>query len=412
MHEKIYNSFMKRLQAFKFQLNISGGEERSLCRFAGSSRFVYNKALALQKMRYEQGEKKLTYAGLCKELTSWRCDPETVWLRLCHSQVLQQSLKDLERAYNNFFSKRADFPRFKRKGLHDSFRFPQGVKLDQANSRIFLPKLGWMRYRNSRVVPGEVSNVTVSRVADKWYVSIQTEREVAEPHHPAMTAVGIDVGISQFATLSNGVVFPPINSFKTHQNRLSAYQRKMSKRIKFSNNWKKSQKQINRLHQKIANIRRDYLHQTTSIISKNHAMVCIEDLQIKNMSKSAAGTIALPGKNVKAKSGLNKAIHDQGWYEFRRQLEYKQAWQGGEVIAVPAHHTSQTCPECEHVDAMNRTTQAHFSCVQCGYANNADFVGAINILRAGLARLACGEMVQLGRFMNQEPTEVAHALVA
>jgi putative transposase len=403
---------MKRLQAYKFKLNISGSEARNLYRFAGSSRFVYNKALALQKARYEQGEKKLNYAALCKELTAWRNDPTMLWLRACHSQVLQQSLKDLERSYQNFFEKRADFPKFKRRGLRDSFRFPQGIKLDQVNNRIYLPKIGWLRYWNSRDVPGEISNVTISRTIDKWYVSIQTEREVPEPNHPSTSAVGIDVGVSQFATLSNGVVFHAINSLKRHQKRLAAYQRTMSRRIKFSKNWKKSQKQIGRLHHKVANIRSNHLHQTSTTISKNHAVVCIEDLQIKNMSKSAVGTIAFPGKNVRAKSGLNKAILAQGWGEFRRQLEYKQAWLGGDVIAVPAHYTSQTCPECAHVDARNRATQARFACMNCGYINNADYVGAVNILRAGLARLACGEMVQLGRSMNQEPAEVAHALVA
>jgi len=141
-------------------------------------------------------------------------------------------------------------------------------------------------------------------------------------------------------------------------------------------------------------------------------MVCVEDLQIKNMSKSAAGTIALPGKNVRAKSGLNKSIFDQGWYEFRRQLEYKQAWRGGVLIAVPPHHTSQTCPRCGHVAANNRQTQATFCCVRCNHESNADLVGAINILRAGHARIACGETVRLGRSMNQEPTEVTQALVA
>jgi putative transposase len=110
------------------------------------------------------------------------------------------------------------------------------------------------------------------------------------------------------------------------------------------------------LHNKISHIRENYLHQVTHTISKNHAMVCVEDLQIKNMSQSACGTLALPGKNVRAKSGLNKAILDQGWYEFRRQLEYKQRWRGGMVIAVSPQYTSQTCPLCHHVDAMNRKT--------------------------------------------------------
>ncbi len=166
------------------------------------------------------------------------------------------------------------------------------------------------------------------------------------------------------------------------------------------------------MHSKIVNIRHNYLHQTTHAISKNHTLVCVEDLKIKNMSKSASGTLLSPGRNVKAKSGLNKAILDQSWYEFRRQLEYKQHWRGGIVIAVSPQYTSQTCPECNHVDALNRQTQSQFACVKCSYKNNADVVGAINILRAGHAQLACGETVQSGRSMNQEPTEATHALVA
>jgi putative transposase len=149
-------------------------------RFAGSCRFVFNKALALQSERHAQGEKKLGYAGL-KALTEWKAQPETLWLSDTPSQTLQQSLKNLERAYKNFFDKRADFPRFKKKGQSDSFRYPQGIKLDQSNNRICLPKLGWIRYRNSRDVPGTVKNATVGYSCGKWFVSIQTEREVEQP---------------------------------------------------------------------------------------------------------------------------------------------------------------------------------------------------------------------------------------
>ncbi|MFB9848770.1 RNA-guided endonuclease InsQ/TnpB family protein, partial [Oceanisphaera arctica] len=150
-------------------------------RFAGSCRFVFNKALALQQERREQGEKKLGYAELCKQLTQWKRDGSTAWLADTPSQALQQTLKDLERAYTNFFAKRADFPCFKKKGRGDSFRYPQGYKLDQGNRRLFLPKLGWVRYRNSRDVLGVIKNVTVSQSNGKWYAAIQTEREVAVP---------------------------------------------------------------------------------------------------------------------------------------------------------------------------------------------------------------------------------------
>ncbi|MCO8162804.1 helix-turn-helix domain-containing protein, partial [Pseudomonas sp. 21LCFQ010] len=142
---------MQRLQAFKYELMPDGQQERQMRRFAGSCRFVFNKALALQKQRHEQGENKLGYAGLCKLLTEWRNSPPTAWLADAPVHPLQQSLKDLERAYTNFFARRADFPRLKKKGQRDSFRYPdpKQIKLDQTNSRLFLPKLGWLRYRNS-----------------------------------------------------------------------------------------------------------------------------------------------------------------------------------------------------------------------------------------------------------------------
>ena len=381
---------MQRLQAFKYELMPNGEQQRQMRRFAGSCRFVFNKALALQKERYEQGEKKLGYAGLCKLLTEWRNDTETVWLADAPVHPLQQTLKDLERAYSNFFAKRADFPRFKKKGQSDSFRYPDAkqIKLDQDNGRVFLPKLGWLRYRNSRDVLGTVKNITVSNNSGKWFVSIQTERELALPI-PQGDAIGIDMGVARFATLSDGTYFAPLNSFRRHEERLRRAQRAMSRKIKFSRNWKKAKARVQRIHSRIGNARRDFLHKATTTISQNHAMVCIEDLQVRSMSRSAAGTTEKPGRNVRAKSGLNKSILDQGWFEFRRQLDYKLAWSGGWLVAVPPQYTSRTCPCCGHVSADNRKTQARFLCVECGFQENADRVGAINVLRAGHARFAC-----------------------
>lgn len=400
---------MQRLQAFKFELMPTGEQQRLMRRFAGSCRFTYNKALALQTSLYEQGEKKLGYAGLCKALTEWKAQPETAWLSETPSQALQQTLKDLERAYTNFFAKRADFPRFKKKGMGDSFRYPQGIKLDQGNDRLFLPKLGWVRYRNSRTVLGEIKNVTVSQSGGKWFASIQTQREVDQPLPTATTAIGIDVGIARFATMSDGSFIAPLHSFKKHQQRLAREQRRMSRKIKFSSNWKKAKACVQKIHTGIANARKDFLHKITTTISQNHALVCIEDLQVRNMSRSSRGSSEQPGKMVKQKSGLNRAILDQGWGEFRRQLEYKMAWSGGMVLAVPPQHTSQTCPCCGHVSKDNRQTQATFLCVDCGYEHHADVVGAINVLERGHRLLACGEKVQSDRSMKQEPTEATQA---
>ena len=403
---------MKRLHAFKFELRPNGQQQRQMRRFAGSCRVVFNEALALQKDRYERGEKKLGYAGLCKELTAWRNGAAlpsgrvAPWLAEAPVHPLQQALKDRERAYTHFFARRADFPRFKKKGQSDSFRYPdpKPLKLDQANSRLFLPKLGWLRMRLSRDVLGTVKNVTVSASCGKWFVSIQTEREVEQPI-PNGSAVGIDMGVARFATLSDGTFLAPLNSFRRHEDRLRKAQQSMSRKVKFSSNWKKEKSRIQTIHSRIGNARRDDLHKTSTAISQNHAMVCIEDLQVRNMSRSAAGTTEAPGRNVRAKSGLNKSILDQGWAEFRRQLDYKLQWSGGWLVAVPPHNTSRTCPCCGHIAADNRRTQAQFQCVACGYASHADVVGAMNILARGHRVAACGDVVHSGPSMKQEPTE-------
>jgi putative transposase len=380
-------------QAFKYELRPNEEQMRKMVRFAGSCRYVYNKALTIQKERHENGLKNLKYAELCRLLTEWRNSPETAWLAETPCAPLQQALKNLERAYKNFFEKRADVPTPKLKNRHDSFRYPAAFKVDEANDRIFLPKLGWMRYRNSRKILGEVRNVTVSRQADKWFVSIQTRREVDLPPQKN-GVVGIDLGVARFATFSDGDFVEPIDSFKKHEKRLKKAQKKLSridkeqkklsKKEKGSKNRRKALRKLQRIHAKIANVRKDFLHKHTARITKNHGVVVVEDLRVKNMSASAKGTTDNPGKNVKAKSGLNKSILDQGWYEFRRQLEYKMTWSGGRLVAAPAHNTSRTCPACGHVSRENRRTQSKFACVKCGFEGHADVVGATNILSRGM----------------------------
>ena len=406
---------MLRRQAFKYELMPNGEQQRAMRRFAGSCRFVFNKALALQQANHQTGEKFIGYVAMAKRLTEWRNGCETPWLKDAPVHPLQHALKDLERAYKNFFAKRAGFPRFKRKGSGERFRYPDAKQfvIDQPNSRIKLPKLGWMRYRNSRDILGVAKNITISQSCGKWYASIQTEREIEQPIPVATTAIGIDVGIARFATLSDGSFIAPLNSFRAHQQRLARYQRRMSRKVRFSNNWKKEKARVQKVHTDIARARKDFLHKTTTTISQNHALVCIEDLQVRNMSRSSKGTSERPGKRVSQKSGLNRAILDQGWAEFRRQLEYKMQWAGGMLLAVPAHHTSQTCPCCGHVVAENRRTQAQFLCVACEHTAHADLVGAINVLERGQRLFACGEdgsgrsrkTTTQPASVKQEPTE-------
>ncbi|WGZ95384.1 MAG: transposase [Candidatus Thiothrix putei] len=280
---------MQRLQAFKYELKPDGAQQRLMRRYAGSYRFVYNKALALQQANHAAGETFIGYVAMAKHLTAWRNGTETPWLKDAPVHPLQHALKDLDKAYKNFFAN----------GLRASR--PSG---------------------------------------------------------------------------------------------------------KFSNNWKKAKAKVQKIHTKIANARRDFLHKATTTISQNHAVVFVEELQVWNMSQSAAGTAENPGTNVAAKSGLNKAILDQGWGEFRRQLDYKTVWNGGMLFTVPPQYTSQTCPCCGHVSADNRQTQACFACVACGYENHADVVGAVNVLERGHRLLACGDGA-LRLSMKQKPAEVS-----
>ncbi len=192
-------------------------------------------------------------------------------------------------------------------------------------------------------------------------MSLQTEREVEQPI-PKGGAVGIDMGVARFATLSDSTFYAPLNSFKRHETALRKAQQAMSRKMRFSNNGKKAKAKVQKIHSRIGNARRDYLYKTSTAISKNHAMVCIEDLRVRNLSRSAAGTTEQPGRSVRAKSGLNKSILDQDWFAFRCQLDYKLAWNGGHLIAVPPQNTSRTCPCCAHVSAENRQTQARLAC--------------------------------------------------
>ena len=375
---------MKILKAFKFEIRPNGEQIRKMNQSCGCSRFVYNKALALHNEEYQRDKTFFKYEKYANMLPEWKKAFE--WLKEPPSQILQQSLKDLERAFKNL-KQGMGLPKFKKKGDKDSFRLPQGCQLEQQNNRIYLPKIGWVRYRNHREVLGKIKNVTVSKKCGKWFVSIQTEFEQETPL-PKGGEVGIDMGIARFATLSNGEYIEPINAFAHLKGKLAKLQRQLKSKTKFSNNWKKLKLKISRLHNRIANIRKNFLHQTSSAISKNHAVVYMEDLQVSNMSKSAKGTVEQHGKNVKAKSGLNRSILDQSWSEFRRQLDYKLLWNGGYLVTVPPQNTSRRCPVCSHTDKENRKTQVGFACVACGYESNADLVGAINILRRGQAILA------------------------
>jgi len=372
---------MKIRKGYKYRLKTNHSIIQQFARFAGGCRFVWNKILAINEARYLAGVPRLSYHDAAGLLTLWKQSEEYGFLRDVHSQILQQCLKDLDRAYTNLYAGRAAPPTYRKKFLADAFRYPQGFQVD--GNQVYLPKIGWVRFWKSRAIEGIIKNVTVSRSGKHWFVAFQVEMEMSDPMHPSDTWGGIDLGIATFAALSDGTLIPPLNALRTQESKLARAQHHLARKVKFSQNWKKQQARIRRIHIKIANCRHDFLHKHSTEISKNHAVIVVEDLQVAHMSKSAKGTLEEPGHNVKAKSGLNKAILDQGWGMFRRLLTYKQAWRGGEVIAVNPRYTSQRCAVCGHVSAKNRVQQVLFSCQTCGHSYHADVNAARNILALG-----------------------------
>ena len=389
-------------KAYKVRLKTNTETEQKLLRFCGSARFLWNKSLAMNLERLERRQGILWYHELAFWLRLWKQSGEYGFLKECPSQVLQQKLMDLDRAFRDSFDRGQRLKRlpvFKRKGRGEGIRFPQGFRIE--GRRIFLPKIGWVGFYKSRDIEGMVKNITISARAGRWYASIQVEQEIDIQKHPSDSDIGIDAGIKCFAAFSDGTLVEGVNSFRRHEDRLAREQRKLSRKQRGSQNWKKQKRKISRLHHTIACVRSDFLHKLTTEISQNHARVYVEGLNIRGMSASARGTIEEPGRKVNAKSGLNKSILDQGWFEFRRQLEYKLDWKGGQLAEVDYRYTSRRCSCCGYTAKENRESQAVFVCLACGYEQHADVNAARNILTVGQTGMACRANRSGGR--QQEP---------
>jgi len=389
MIESIFNK-MLICKAFIFRLRFKATDDiAKLRQFAGCCRFVWNKALALQKQRLDEGKFCLSYAQMTPLLVKWK--KKYPFLKVVPSQSLQQCLKDLDRAIRDALDKSSPkkFPVFKKKfRSKESFRYPQGFKVE--NRRIFLPKYGWSRFFKSREIEGTPKNVTVSLRGDHWYISVQTEMDIPAPVHSSKSAVGCDFGTVRLVTMSDGSYKMPINAYKERSTELANAQRKLARMVKGSRNRQKQLRSIRNIHIQISAKRLDHLQKITHELSKNHALVALENLNVKDMTKSAGGTKDAPGGNVRQKSDLNRAILDQGWGTFKRLLEYKERWRGGLAVFVNPAYTSQECSVCGHVSSENRPSQKLFYCQRCGHTSNADENAAKVVLsRVGHTPNAC-----------------------
>jgi putative transposase len=370
-------------------------EQEEQCeQWIGCCRLVFNLGLEQRETGRLTGN-FVNYVNATNDLPELKAEYE--FLQQVPAQVLQQALKDLERAFLQFFKQAAKWPRYRRKGTNNSFRYPQGVCCNDParNNQVFLPKLGWVRLRNAyprlgtRAHEGELKYTTVSRAADGWYISFTCEVEVPTPDSISKAGkhLGLDMGIVNSVTTSKGDHHQLPTMSDREQKKLQILHRKVSSKARGSKNQKKAAVKLAKYYKYLRDRKVDAVHKLTTSMVKQYGFIVSEALQIKNMTKSASGTIEEPepGTNVAQKSGLNRAILvEQIWGESFRQLTYKSEWYGSLFARAPAHYSSQECSECAHISQENRESQAVFHCKKCGHKANADVNAAVVILQRGL----------------------------
>jgi putative transposase len=358
-------------RAHKYRLEPTPEQVEWLERCVGACRYIYN--IALEQRRDHWRKAKLSYVQQARELT--KCRSEFDWLSSIPIHFLQNALKDLDLAFQRFFFGASGHPKPRKRFRNDSFREsdPACIDFKRLNRRkgaVRLPKVGWIKLRDWRSLGGKLRNATVSVRAGHWYISIQWNCEIPDPPKSSLPTTGCDRGVKVFAAIRDRRIEAP-KHFRKIEEKLAKLQRRLSRKTKFSANWQKLMAKIRRLYVHAANARKDFLHKSSTEIAKSHGVVKVERLNVKGMSACAKGTLGEPGRNVRQKSGLNKAILDQGWYMFTTMLGYKLTERGGKLQEVEAKYTSQTCAECGVIDTRSRSGEL-FKCVACGHEDHAD----------------------------------------
>lgn len=371
-------------KVYRFRMKPTVSQEQSLGRLVGARRFIWNWGLARKREHSKTTGKTLSYRALAAELTALKSKPQTTWLMEADSQALQQVLKDLDRAFVNFFERRARFPRFEsRKRDQARFRIPQRVKI--ADGKVYCPKVGWVRIRQSREVEGTTKSATFCRDAGgHWYVSliVAFERPDIVPIVGPTKVVGIDLGLVDFATLSNGSKpIPAPKFYRKAQAKIRRAQKAVSRRKPGSQRKAEARIKLARAHQKSANQRGDFLHKLTTKLVNEHDTICIEDLNIKGL----------------ARTKLAKSFTDASMGEFRRQLEYKCLWNHKVLVVVDRFFpSSKMCNACGALNDRLTRSDREWAC-DCGAHHERDFLAACNIRDEGLRLLAAGQAGQVKR---------------
>ncbi|MBB2169944.1 transposase [Gluconacetobacter aggeris] len=371
-------------RGFTYRLEPDLAQEESFAQFAGVCRLVWNLALEQRRNHWRNYQARtgnnLNYVAQARELTALRADVDFV---RAVSQVCQQNaLKALDDAYRRALKGLGGFPQMKKKGEHDSFTFAgrdvQVERLNRRFGRVKLPKIGWIRFRMTRDLSGRITEATVSMTPLGWHISIGCKDCDVQAFATDRT-VGVDRGVSVPLMLSDGTPYALPETLALLDRRARKAQRVASRRKRGSRRYAKAQRRVAAIRAKQARVRKHWAHGVTTDIARKFGTVVIERLRTKDMTKSASGTIAEPGRNVAQKRGLNRAILNVGWHQIEAMLFYK----ANRVVKVDPRFTSQTCSCCGAVDSRSRKNQAAFVCSACGFRANADHNAAINILHRG-----------------------------
>jgi len=370
-------------KSFKFRVYPTREQKKELVRQFDASRFVYNYFLRQRIDFYvaHRGEKKqsLNYNDTSALLTQLKKQPEYNWLRDTNAQSLQQSLRNLDIAYNNFFNKRTEFPRFKSKRAKQSFHVPQSFSVNVENEHLIIPKITPLKIVLHRHIEGKMKGVTISRSpSGNYFASILCEVEINPSPKSLGHTIGLDLGLKHFAISSDGAKIDSPRYFRVSERRLSRFQRNLSRKKNGSRGQEKARLKVARQHEKIVNQRIDFLHKLSRRLVDESQAIYVEDLNVKGMIKNRA---------------LAKSIGDSGWGEFVRWLEYKGRWNGCYIGKIDRFFpSSKRCHKCGYIYQDLRLSEREWTCPECGNTVDRDENAAQNILifgeerRAGMAR--------------------------
>ncbi|MGC8534687.1 MAG: RNA-guided endonuclease InsQ/TnpB family protein [Rhizomicrobium sp.] len=368
----------------KIALDPNNAQATYLARAAGVARFAYNWALAEWKRQYEAWKSdnrlpKPSQAALRRQLNAVKRE-QFPWMLDVTKNAPQMAIIQLGQAFQNFFTGRARYPQFRKKGVHDRFTLTND-QFDIDGSRMRIPNLGWVRMRETLRFAGKIMSATVLRVADRWYVSLTVDTPDSShlPKAENQGAAGVDLGVSALATLSTGEAIPGPKAHKALLDRLRRTSRSLSRKVKGSANRKKARARLAKLHARIAAIRSDALHKLTTDLTRRFHTIGVEDLNVRGMVKNRH---------------LARSIADMSFFAFRRQLEYKAAMRGGQIVVADRFYaSSKTCSACGHKRDALPLNVREWTCPSCCVVHDRDVNAAMNLKNMAVSSTvsACGE---------------------